>query len=133
MKNLKIYASLIVLAIAFNLNSCSSSSSSPGETIKKSYDLIKSNQAEKAAAMYVSSKGEMLSKDDIKKMAELAGMATDQWNKKGGLKNVEITEETIAEDGKSAKVTIIENYNNGDTEEETGELLKIDGKWYIKL
>ncbi len=47
----------------------------------------------------------------------------------GGLKSVEVIKETIAEDGKTAKVVIRLTYGNGDEDIETANLIKLDGKW----
>ena len=132
MKNLKFYAIFLIVAVSFSLTFCSSTSS-PGDTVIKVYDLIKSNKGEQAAAMHVTSKGEKLSKDELKKMAGLAGMAVEQWNEKGGLKNVEVTEETIEEDGNSAKVKFTIHFKNGETDDEKANLLKKDGKWFLQL
>jgi len=132
MKNLKIYAIFLVLAVSFSLTFCSSTSS-PGDTVVKAYDLIKANQAKKVAAMYVTSKGEKLSDAETKKMEGIVPMAVEQWNKKDGLKNVEVTEEIIEEDGNSAKVKFTVHFNNGETNNEKAKLIKIDGKWFFKL
>jgi len=132
MKNLKIYAIFLVLAVSFSLTFCSSTSS-PGDTVVKAYDLIKANQAKKVAAMYVTSKGEKLSDAETKKMEGIVPMAVEQWNKKDGLKNVEVTEEIIEDDGNSAKVKFTVHFNNGETNNEKAKLIKIDGKWFFKL
>ncbi|WP_372792905.1 hypothetical protein [Lutibacter sp.] len=133
MKNLKIYAILLVLAIAFNLNSCSSGISAPGDAIVKAYNFMNNKQFEKAAKLYVGKKGEVFTEAEVKKMEGLVAMAFEQHEKKDGIKNVEITEEIIAEDGKSAKVKFIIHFNNGDTDNENADLLNIDGKWFIKV
>jgi type IV pilus biogenesis protein CpaD/CtpE len=133
MKNLKIYAILLVLAVAFSLNSCSSGTSAPGDAIVKAYDFMKNKEFEKAAKMYISAKGEKFTDAETKKMEGLAAMAYEQHKKKDGIKIVEITEETIAEDGKSAKIKFTVHFNNGDTDNEKADLLKIDGKWFIKV
>ncbi|WP_299523164.1 DUF4878 domain-containing protein [uncultured Lutibacter sp.] len=133
MKNLKIYTILLIAAVAFSLNSCSSVTSSPGDAIVEAYDFMKNKQFEKASKIYISGKGEKFSEAEAKKMEGLAAMAFEQHEKKDGIKNVEITEETIAEDGKSAKVKFTVHFNNGDTDNENADLLKIDGKWFIKV
>jgi len=133
MKNLKIYTILLIAAVAFSLNSCSSVTSSPGDAIVEAYDFMKNKQFEKASKIYISGKGEKFSEAEAKKMEGLAAMAFEQHEKKDGVKNVEITEETVAEDGKSAKVKFIVHFNNGDTDNENADLLKIDGKWFIKV
>ncbi len=132
MRNLKFYGFFLALTIAFSFNSCSTgSTSSPGDTVVKLYDLMKENKTEKAVTFYVSNKGEKFSEAEAKKVEGLLGMAAEKWNKKDGLKNIEITEEVIAEDGNSAKVKFITNFKNGDTDDERVKLMKIEGKWFV--
>ena len=133
MKNLKIYSIFLVLVVAFSLNSCSSGTSAPGDVIVKAYDFMKNKEFEKAAKMYISGKGEKFTDAETKKLEGLVAMAYEQHEKKDGIKNVEITEETIAEDGKSAKIKFTVHFNNGDTDNEKADLLFIDGKWLIKV
>jgi len=133
MRNLKIYTILLVVAIAFSFNSCSSEISMPGDAIVKAYDFMKNKQFEKVAKLYVGKKGEIFSKEEAKKMEGLAAMAFEQHEEKDGIKNVEITEETISEDGKTAKIKFIVHFNNGETDNENAEVLNIDGKWLIKI
>lgn len=133
MKNLKFYGFFLALTIAFSFNSCSSSSSSPGDTVVRLYDLMKAKQPTKAAALYVTDKGEKFSEAETEKVEGLLAMGVEQWDKKDGLKNIEITEEIIEKDGNSAQVKFITNFNNGDSKNEKAKLIKIDGKWFIKI
>jgi len=133
MNNLKIFAILLVLAVAFSFNSCSSGASTPGDAIVKAYDFMKNKQFEKAAKMYVSKEGVEFTEAETKKLESFAAMAFEQHEEKEGVKNVEITEEIIAEDGKSAKVKYTINFNNGDTDNEKVSLLNVDGKWFIEV
>lgn len=133
MKHFKIYATFLVLVISFNLNSCSSDNLSPGDTIKKTYDLIKNKDFKKTTSMYVTRKGEKLTGEDAEKMTGLVEMAYAQFEEKEGIKNVEIRKETISDDGQSAQVEFTVNYKNGETDKQKAELLNIDGKWFIKL
>lgn len=94
---------------------------------------MKANKPAKVAALYVSDKGEKFSEAETKKIEGLIAMAAEQWDKKDGLKNIEITEEIIEEDGNSAKVKFITNFKNGDSKNEKAKLIKIDGKWFIKI
>lgn len=133
MKNLKNYAIFLVLAVAFSLNSCSSGTSAPGDAVVKAYGLMSNKEFEKASKMYVSRKGEKFTEAEAKKMEGLAAMAFEQHEKKEGIKNVEVTEEIVADDGKSADVKFTVHFKNGETDNEKASLLKIDGKWFIKV
>ena len=135
MKNLKILTVLILVATIGSFSACSSGglSNTPGDTITKSYNFLKNKDYEKVSKMYLTRDGKEFSEAEEKKMVSLAAMAYEQHQKKDGLKNIEITEKTISEDGNSAKVKFIIHFNNGDTDNENADLLKKDGKWFIKI
>ena len=134
MRNLKFYGFFLALTVVFSFNSCSSGTLSPSDTIIKAYDLTNAKQYKKATALYVSSKGQKFSEEESKKLESMFPSGVKQWNEeKDGFKNVEITEEVIEEDGNSAKVSYIVHFNNGDTDSNKVKLVKIDGKWFIKI
>ena len=128
MKHFKILSIVFVL-IAISFTSCSTSS--PGDVIKKSYDLIKAEKYEAVTKLYVKKGGEKLSKDEAKKVEGLFGMAASEMDKKEGYKSITINNEEISEDGDSAHVEYTIEYKNGDKEEQDSKLLKVDGKWFI--
>jgi len=133
MKNSKIFAALIALTIVFCLTSCSTGSSTPGDTIVEAFDLMKNKEFDKAAAMYVTKDGEKLTGEDAEKINGLIEMAYAQFEKKEGIKNVVIEKETISEDGLSAEVEFTTYFNNGDSDNQDAKLLNKNGKWFIKL
>lgn len=53
--------------------------------------------------------------------------------KKGGLKEVEIVSEEMAEDGNSAIVTYKQHYGDGSVKEYTQKMIKVDGKWLMDI
>lgn len=128
MKHFKIL-SIVFVFIAISFTSCSTSS--PGDVIKKSYDLIKAEKYEAVTELYVKKGGEKLSKDEAKKVEGLFGMAASEMQKKDGYKSITIENEEISEDGDSAHVEYTIEYKNGDNEQQDSKLLKVDGKWYI--
>jgi hypothetical protein len=133
MKHLKLLLVLLLTAVVFSVSSCGSGSA-PSDTIKKAYDLMKTKDFEKVTALYVTRDGEMFSEEEAKKMEGLLGMAAkEEFDSKDGLKNIVIDEETIEEDGQTAKVKYTVHFKNGETEKEDVQLIKIDGKWFIKM
>lgn len=133
MKHLKFLPVLLLTAIIFSLSSCGSGSS-PSDTIKKAYDLMKAKEYEKVTTLYVTRDGKKFTEEEAKKMEGLFGMAAkEQFDTKDGLKNIVIDEETIDEDGNGAKVVYTVNFKNGDSDKEDARLIKIDGKWFIKM
>ncbi len=67
----------------------------------------------------------------------LLAMAKDkgakQIEEKGGITSYEVVEETIAEDGQTAKVKVAVTYGNGKTENEKYDLVNVDGTWKLTL
>lgn len=53
--------------------------------------------------------------------------------KKGGLKEIEIVSEEMAEDGNSAIVTYKQHYGDGSVKEDTQKMIKVDGKWLMDI
>lgn len=133
MRKLKFYASLLVLSIVFSLGSCSSETSTAGDSVVKLYDYIENQEFEKASKIHVSKEGKELSKNEAKMLEGFCAMAFEQHKENDGLKNIEINEENIADDGSSAKVKFTIHFNNGDTENRSVDLLKKSGKWVLKL
>lgn len=135
MKKLKILASLIIVTLVFSFLTCCSggSANTPGNSITKTYTLLKNKEFEKVSKMYVSKGGEKLSEAESKKMEGLAAYAYEEHEKKDGLKNIEINEENVSEDGNTAKVKFTIYFKNGDSDIQTRDLIKINGKWLVKL
>ncbi|UMB61634.1 DUF4878 domain-containing protein [Lutibacter sp. A80] len=133
MKHLKLVSALVLTVVLFSMSSCGSGTS-PSDTIKKAYDLMKTKDFEKLTTLYVKNDGEKFSEEEAKKMEGLFGMAAkEEFENKDGLKNIVIEKETIDEDGNGARVVYIVNFKNGDSEKEDARLIKIDGKWFIKV
>jgi uncharacterized protein YchJ len=133
MKHLKLVSVLLLSVVLFGVNSCGSESS-PSNTVKTAYHLMKSKDFEKVTALYVTRDGKKFSEEEAKKIEGLLGMAAkEDFDSKNGLQNIVIDKETIDEDGNEAEVEYTVNFKNGDSEKEDASLIKIDGKWYIKV
>ena len=123
---------LVILLI----NSCGgplSKSASPSDVVKKAYDLMASKDYKAVAELYVSEEGKPLTTDESKKMEGLLGMASSKNEEKGGIKEVQIIEESISEDGNKAEVKSKIIFNNGTEDTDHAKLVKVDGKWYFVL
>ena len=135
MKNSTIFKMLLtaIIIIAFTACGTSTKGNSPGDAIKNLFSNIKNKQFDKAAAFYVTKDGEKLSDEELKKLEGLIGMAAKEHDKKDGIDKIEITEETISEDGNSAKVKYIIHFKNGETNNETVSLIKANGEWAAQV
>jgi len=125
--------SLMFIIGLFSLSGCSSSGNNPGATVKKGIKLLYDKKYEAAVKMYVKKDGEKLTEEEKAKLMGMMPMALKEKESKQGLKDVEIVEEIISDDGKTATVKYKMMYNNGDTDNESGELIKIDGEWYLVI
>lgn len=134
MKKFKVLSVLLTLTLIVGLVSCSSGKKdTPGDSVTTLFKHIKDKDYAAAASLYVTKKGEKLSEEEAKKIEGLLAMASKEYEKKGGLDKVTVEEETINDDGESAKVKTTIHYKNGKTDNETMYLNKVDGKWLIKI
>lgn len=125
---------IFVLPVLFA--SCGSSGgagNSPSKTVEKAFDYYLKKDYKKMAVLYASADNQKLTKEELDKVESMLPFATQQDEKKGGIKNYEIEEETIADDGNSAKVKLLKKYKNGDEDTDRLSLIKIDGDWFIKV
>lgn len=132
-KFLSIFA--IALVAAVTLSSCGGGST-PGAAAKKNAELIAVGNYEKLLdnVYYGADKS---AEEIAQTKAMLTSLLTDkvakEYEQKGGLKTVAIVDETIAEDGQTAKVNLLYTYGDGTTSEEDADMILIDGKWMMNL
>ena len=150
MKSLKILFSIIITFSVFALISCgdsgnkpgadtetgsiSSSSSSPSGLITTAIKDVADGDYETVVDLYVKKGGEALNKDDRAKLMALLPNAKAQFDKKGGIKDINVIEEKIADDGNSATVKykiIFANGKNGGSEKV--HFVKVDGDWKVRI
>jgi predicted small secreted protein len=127
---------VLIFALSVVLSSCggiAGSGNSPSKTVEKVFDYYMKKDFDKVASFYASGDSKKLTKEEFDKVKAMLPFAVKQDDKKGGLKSYEITEETIAEDGNSAKVKMVKTYGNGDTDTDRLSLVKVDGEWLIKI
>ncbi len=123
---MKQFISFVILALfAFALVQCGSSSG-PGDTMKEFFSAVEKNNVEDASELLAPDVKAMLGD---KKLEKAIGEKSKEITEKGGISNIEITEEKIEED--TANLKFIITYGNGTTKEDKGKLKKIDGKWKI--
>jgi len=137
MKTLRLLMIALIVS-AIGMASCGGGSGSvakndtPGQVVEKSYKLLQDENYEKAAAMFCSN-GKMLTKEETEKLEGMMAWATTEHQKKDGIKEVIIIEETLVGDELTAKVKYNIVFNNGDEDDRKQALTKIDGKWYLEV
>lgn len=131
MKNLTLLLGTIAFVLTIGLQSCGGGGigNSPGATVKKSINLMAEKKYDKVVSMYVKSDGTALTEEEKGKMLGLMNMANAELTKKQGVKTLDIIEEKISEDGKTASVKWKITYGNGETEDNDGKLIKVNGDW----
>lgn len=73
-----------------------------------------------------------VSQEDKDQLAALVqAKVAPEIKKKDGIKNFEVGEAELAEDGQSAKVSYKIIYGNGSEEAKTQKLVLVDGKWLL--
>ena len=95
--------------------------------------LLSDKKYDDVVAMYAKKDGTALTDEEKKKMSGLMTLATGELDKKQGVKSIDVLEEKIADDGKTATVKFKTTYGNGETNEETNEMVNVDGKWFIVI
>ncbi len=148
MKALKILFGTVIIFSMFALLSCgdsgnkgnageegsSVSSSSPSGVITTVINNVADEDYESVVALYVKKGGEELTKEDKAKLMAFLPAAKQQFDKKGGLKDVKIVDEKISDDGNTATVKykiIFTNGKEGGTEKV--KFLKVNGNWKIRI
>ena len=72
-------------------------------------------------------------KDEAQLLAIIKEKGAKEYEKKGGVKSIEILSETISEDGKSAIVEFKQTFGNGEEEKKSQKMIKKDDKWFIDM
>lgn len=135
MKKLLALFTLLLFAGTMSFYSCGGgkAANTPGATLKKSMSLLADKKYDDVVAMYAKKDGTALTDEEKKKMSGLMSLATGELDQKQGIKSIDILEEKVADDGKTATVKFKTTYGNGETNEETNDMVNIDGKWYITI
>lgn len=130
-KNILSLFVVAVMIMGFATACGGGASNSPGEAAKKFSELFADGKIDKALEM-VQGYSEA-SEEDKEKFKMLFKEAHSQLEEKEGVKSIEIVKEEINEAGDEAEVTLKTVYGNGEEEESTSNLVKVDGKWKIAM
>ena len=127
-----IYLSLVMIGLLF----AACSSNTPGGMAKKYMEYVKDGEYEKFADGIAIKEG--ATKEEIESgktmiAALLKEKAAKIFEKKGGIKEIEVVSETISDDGQSADVVLKSIYGDGSSEESNCKMLMQDGKWKMNM
>lgn len=138
MKSLKILFGIALITAVFALASCGEGgarvSSTPGDVVKTMVENIADGNYDALVAISVTKKGEALNEEERAKIMAFLPEGKKEIDKKGGLKEVVILEETISEDGTTANVKAQLIYGNGEKGSKSDtKLIEVNGKWRIRI
>lgn len=132
-----LFAAIMVCSFAFygcgqsgdssNSSSSASKKDPPSDVMEKALKSLK-NKDYKGTFQYTAGIEEA-SEEDLEQMAALVEML---YEANGGLKDYEILDEEISEDGQTAKVTVKYTFGNGTEKEDRDKLLLTESGWKIK-
>lgn len=130
MKKLFSYMMLITVMALF-MTSCSSTSS-PSSAFKSYMAKMQSGDYKGCAQGFAIDETKS-PEQNAKAIEMIEAMLADKGDKaikeKGGLKDIEVLEETISEDGNKATLKAKFTYGDGTEQENTQEMVKQNGEW----
>lgn len=132
MKKLITLGFLVVAVLSF----ISCSPSSPGKALKSYLTDLKNENYEsfiKGVYFPEDMDEQRKKKDEAQLLAIIKEKGAKEYEKKRGVKSIEILSETISEDGKSAVVEYKQTFGNGEEEKQSQKMIKKDDKWFIDM
>ena len=121
----KLLAIFVLLLFATFLTGCSSG---PGSTVQKFFQAVDKGKVEESMGYLSSSTIQALGHE--KWQAALIEMS-NQMSTQGGLKSVDINEETV--NGDIAQITVTVIMKDGSEDTDRMDLIKEDGDWKIQM
>lgn len=128
----KLFLSLVCMIALITISSCGGSSATPSDTAKEWIELIKAKDYESfVETIQPNEKATPEEAEQTKQMylSLFKDKGDKQIEKKGGIDSYSILSETIAEDGKTAKVEYEIVYGNGKKDKQSFDMVLVDGKW----
>lgn len=125
----------MIVMTMFVMAACSSSNT-PGGALKQYSEYLQKGDYEKfvdGLTFDESQDAATVKEQKAALVSMLKEKVSKEYEKKGGIKSIEILSEEIAEDGNTAVVKTKHTYGNGETEEGDQQMVKRDGKWLMSV
>jgi hypothetical protein len=131
----KLICLTMIIGIATFMTSCGSGTNSPSAAAGEIVELIQDGDYGKIVdhLYFESSEGEDVEAQKEMLAAILEEKAGKSIEQQGGLKDYEILEEEIAEDGNSATVRVKYYYEDGTEDTQNMDFVNVDGEWLLTL
>ena len=126
---------LVALVVAMFVVTACGGGNSPKGAAEKAMKAMKDRDAKTLVDMLYNAKEDETSQNEKDMAVAMFQEKMDkQYEKDGGIKSYEAVSEEIAEDGKTATVTMKIEYENGKTDEDVMKLKQNDkGEWKIDM
>lgn len=122
----------IFLAVFFVAGCTGLNQETPEKFVNRFYTNIEQNNVDELMGMFDLS---TLSEQEVpmlkSKLFVLIAEMSKGISAKGGLDRVEVVKQTFSEDKKSVELELLIHYKNGDSDEDSMELVKTDSGWKI--
>ena len=130
---MKKFFSLLAVAVAMFMVSCSSAPATPSDAAVEYYQCVANGDYEAFANAihYDTTDPEEIAEGKAMIISLYKEKAAPKMEEKGGVKSVEATGETISEDGNTANVQLKIVYGDGSEKTEDVKMVKVDGKWML--
>lgn len=131
----KLFLGAIALVAMFIVTSCGGGANTPSEKALEMYGYIQDGDFDSYVDGIYFKESD---RKDEKKMSEFKSMISEKGKqtleKCEGIKDVEVLEEVISEDGKSATVKVKLTFGNGDDDTKSDKfILDENGEWKSKI
>jgi hypothetical protein len=117
---------LCFVAVFTFFTGCGGGSSGPEGAVNKFLGSLKSGKIESAVSQY---SPDILKEPGAKE--KLTAVFKSSISEAGGIKSFSVDESSV--DGDNAEVSYTLNYQDGRSEENTVNCVRVNGKWYLKL
>lgn len=130
---MKKFFSLLAVAVAMFMVSCSSAPATPSDAAVEYYQCVANGDYEAFANAihYDTTDPEEIAEGKAMIISLYKEKAEPEIKSKGGIKSVEATGETISEDGNTANVQLKIVYGDGSEKTEDVKMVKVDDKWLL--
>lgn len=125
------YVLLLAIVFAFGCKGGGLGKNSPENVLKSMIYEVEKGNYEKAMDFLSNTDGEKYSEEEEQKAIGFLGMLNAAIDNNGGIKDIEIVNVEIDEEGENAAIDYLMIYKNDDTEEGDAKLVLFDGEWKI--
>ncbi len=131
----KLFYFVLAIAAMGVMASCGGGASSPGAAAKMYFEAMAAGNYDKFMdGLYIDPESTPEERTEIEQqktmlVAMIKEKGEDQNAEKGGIKKIDVVSEEVAEDGKSATVTMLVTYGNGETDENEVHMLHDGSSW----